>query len=49
MRKSGSMGQWMMRCTSSVQVNFDTSSKDDMEEIVFVADLLHPICIIFIF
>ena len=43
MAKSGSMGQWMMRCTSSVQVNFDTSSKDDMEEIVFVADCLHPI------
>jgi len=37
------MGQWMMRCTSSVQVNFDTSSMDDMEEIVFVADCLHPI------
>ncbi len=43
MEKSGSMGQWMMRCTSSVQVNFDTSSKDEMEEIVFVADCLHPI------
>ena len=43
MEKSGSMGQWMMRCTSSVQVNFDASSKDDMEEIVFVADCLHPI------
>ncbi|MFL3007618.1 MAG: glutamate-cysteine ligase family protein, partial [Candidatus Neomarinimicrobiota bacterium] len=43
MAKSGSMGQWMMRCTSSVQVNFDASSKNDMEEIVFVADCLHPI------
>ena len=43
MAKSGSMGRWMMRCTSSVQVNFDTSSKDEMEEIVFVADCLHPI------
>ena len=43
MEKSGSMGEWMMRCTSSVQVNFDTSSKDEMEEIVFVADCLHPI------
>ena len=43
MEKSGSMGQWMMRCTSSVQVNFDTSSKNDMEEIVFIADCIHPI------
>ena len=43
MEKSGSMGKWMMRCTSSVQVNFDTSSEDDMEEMVFVADCLHPI------
>ena len=43
MAKSGLMGQWMMRCTSSVQVNFDASSSNDMEEIVFVADCLHPI------
>tara|TARA_A100001011_G_C14201449_1_gene795844 strand:+ start:34 stop:1257 length:1224 start_codon:yes stop_codon:yes gene_type:complete len=43
MIKSGSMGQWMMRCTSSIQVNFDASSKNDMEELVFVADCLHPI------
>ena len=43
MVKSGSMGQWMMRCTSSVQVNFDASSKDDMEEIVFISDCVHPI------
>ena len=43
MEKSGSMGQWMMRCTSSVQVNFDASSQNDMEEIVFIADCLHPI------
>ncbi len=43
MLKSGSMGQWMMRCTSSVQVNFDASSQNDMEEIVFIADCLHPI------
>ena len=40
---TGSMGRWMMRCTSSVQVNFDASSERDMEEIVFVADCLHPI------
>ncbi len=37
------MGQWMMRCTSSIQVNFDVSSEKDMEEMVFIADCLHPI------
>ena len=40
---SGSMGKWMMRCTSSIQVNFDASSEEDMEETVFIADCLHPI------
>ena len=43
MVKSGLMGQWMMRCTSSVQVNLDASSEIDMEEKVFIADSLHPI------
>ena len=43
MVKSGLMGQWMMRCTSSVQVNLDASSESDMEEMVFIADSLHPI------
>ena len=27
MIRSGSMGQWMMRCTSSIQVNFDASTE----------------------
>ena len=43
MFKMGSMGQWMMRCTSSIQVNFNASSKEDMQEMVFIADCLHPI------
>tara|TARA_S200000501_G_C20824656_1_gene744416 strand:+ start:596 stop:1819 length:1224 start_codon:yes stop_codon:yes gene_type:complete len=43
MVKSGLMGQWMMRCSSSVQINLDASSMDDMEEMVFIADCLHPI------
>ena len=29
MARSGSMGQWMMRCTSSIQVNFDASTEGD--------------------
>ena len=28
MTRSGSMGQWMMRCTSSIQVNFDASTEE---------------------
>ena len=43
MAKSGSMGQWMMRCTSSIQVNFDASTEKEMEETTFIADCLHPI------
>ena len=43
MEKAGSMGKWMMRCTSSVQINFDVSNAQEMEEMVFVADCLHPV------
>ena len=43
MARSGSMGQWMMRCTSSIQVNFDASTEKEMEETAFIADCLHPI------
>ena len=38
MQKSGKMGQWMMRCTSSVQVNLDASTEKNMEEMVFTLD-----------
>jgi len=43
MKKNGTMGRWMMRCTSSIQVNLDVSSENDMEEMTFIADCLHPI------
>ena len=43
MDKNGSMGKWMMRCTSSIQVNFDALNEQNMEEIVFIADCLHPV------
>ena len=43
MEKSGTMGKWMMRCTASIQVNFDFSSYEEMEEMVFIADVLHPV------
>ena len=41
--KNGTMGQWMMRNTASIQINFDTMNKKELEEMVFVADCLHPI------
>ena len=43
MQKSGTMGKWMMRCTSSIQVNIDASTERDMEEMVFIADCINPI------
>tara|TARA_Y100001960_G_scaffold206568_1_gene215617 strand:+ start:6704 stop:7939 length:1236 start_codon:yes stop_codon:yes gene_type:complete len=44
MEKNGQLGKWMMRNTSSIQVNYDISSEKDLEEMVFIADCLHPIC-----
>ena len=43
MEKNGTMGKWMMRNTASIQVNIDTINKNDLEEMVFVADCLHPV------
>ena len=43
MKNNGTMGQWMMRNTASIQINFDIINKKDLEEMVFVADCLHPI------
>ena len=42
MRKNGTMGKWMMRNTASIQINFDTTSEKEMEEMVFIADCLQP-------
>ena len=43
MEKSGTMGKWMMRNTASVQINFDVTGSQEMEEMAFVADCLHPV------
>ena len=43
METSGTMGKGMMRCTASIQVNFDFSSYLEMEEMVYVADTIHPV------
>ena len=40
---NGTMGKWMMRNTASIQVNLDVINDNDLEEMVFVADCLHPI------
>ena len=43
MTKNGTMGKWMMRNTASVQINFDFINQKELEEMVFVADCIHPI------
>ena len=43
MKKSGKLGQWMMRNSASIQINFDISSERDIEEMAFIADCLHPV------
>ena len=46
MVKSGSMGKWMMRCTSSIQINFDASTKriwNKWFSLLIVYILLHHI------
>ena len=43
MERRGTLGKWMMRNTASIQVNYDITSAQDLEEMVFVADCLHPV------
>ena len=44
MKKNGTMGKWMMRNTASVQINFDFTSERELNEMVFIADCLNPVC-----
>jgi len=44
MERKGTLGKWMMRNTASIQVNYDITSAQDLEEMVFVADCLQPVC-----
>lgn len=41
--RTGKMGPWMMRNTTSVQINLDVISKTDAEEMAFLADVFQPI------
>ena len=43
MEKRGTLGKWMMRNTSSIQVNYDIIDENDLAEVVFIADCIHPI------
>lgn len=42
--RTGKHGPWMMRNTTSIQINIDILSKTDAEEMAFLADCLTPFC-----
>jgi len=42
--RTGKHGPWMMRNTTSIQINIDILSKKDAEEMAFIADCLAPFC-----
>ena len=44
--RTGEHGHWMMRNTTSVQVNIDIFSETDGEEMAFLADCLTPFCVL---
>ena len=44
--QTGKYGPWMMRNTTSIQVNIDILSKKDAEEMAFLADCLTPFCVL---
>ena len=41
--KTGKLGQWMMRNTSSIQINIDFSSREEAERMAYITDCLSPI------
>ena len=43
MERNGTLGKWMMRNTSSIQLNYDIINERDANEIAFILDCLHPI------
>ncbi|MBL7012860.1 MAG: hypothetical protein ISR83_00430 [Candidatus Marinimicrobia bacterium] len=43
-RQVGNHGPWMMRNTTSVQVNLDISSKEEAETMAWLSDVLEPFC-----
>jgi glutamate--cysteine ligase len=43
-RRTGKHGPWMMRHTTSIQVNIDLCSDEDAAEMAYLADCLEPFC-----
>ncbi len=41
-RQAGQLGPWMMRNTTSIQINLDLASKKDAEEMAYISDVLQP-------
>ena len=41
--QTGKLGQWMMRNTSSIQINIDFSTREEAERMAYIADCLSPI------
>ena len=42
-KKTGSLGQWMMRNTTSLQLNVDYLNERDANEMAFIADAIQPL------
>jgi glutamate--cysteine ligase len=43
LEKVGTLGRWMMRNSSSIQMNFDIVDEKDAGEILFISDALQPV------
>jgi glutamate--cysteine ligase len=43
-RKTGKMGAWMMKNTTSIQLNVGYTSKNNAEKMAFLADCFEPFC-----
>lgn len=44
--QTGKLGQWMMRNTTSIQINIDFSSRQEAERMAYIADCLTPLAAI---
>lgn len=44
--ETGKFGQWMMRNTTSIQINIDFSSRQEAERMAYIADCLTPLAAI---
>ena len=43
LERKGTLGKWMMRNTSSIQINYDIKNEKDLEETMYIFDCLHPV------